>query len=385
MAGRILIALVCLFGLAAGTAQAGTLSAGPDGTKVYSEPEGLVTQNAVDIIHSGVHYIRDNNAPITVASGSGCDKEGTTQPPGTYIICSSVTGFVISLGGGNDTLNKTIPCCPATVPLLIDGGVGADALVGGASSADFVTYQGRSLGVSVDVGAPGKDDGSSEDGPVGARDEIAAEIEGAIGGAGLDILEAGSLPVTLRGGGGEDELLGGEAEDLLEGGPEGDRLNGRGGSDVVRGDAGVDNVEARDGVFDDVDCGPDEDSALTDPIDSRVGCDPPPASPPPAVAQPLAVSSLLLDRVAPETAIKRKPPKQTQKRRVSFAFAATEPGSRFECKLDKRPYRSCGASASFGGLKPGRHLLLVRAVDAAGNVDFTPASYRFKVLPKPQS
>lgn len=202
-----------------------------------------------------------------------------------------------------------------------------------------------------------------------------------LGSIGRDVLEAGSGPVTLRGGIGEDELLGGEAEDLLEGGPEGDRLNGRGGSDVVRGDAGVDNVEARDGVFDDVDCGPDEDSALTDPIDSRVGCDPSPAPPSPAVAQPLPVSSLLLDRVAPETAIKRKPPKQTQKRRVGFAFVATEPGSRFECKLDKRPWRSCKASASFGGLKPGAHLLQVRAVDAAGNADRTPARYGFKVLP----
>lgn len=380
--------MACLFALTASSAQAGTLSAGPDGTKVYSEPEGLVTQNAVDIIHSGVHYIRDNNATITVAAGSGCDKEGTTQPAGTFIICSSVTGFTINLGGGNDALNKSLPCaCPATVPLLIDGGLGADALAGGASGGDLVTYQGRSLGVSVDLGTPGKDDGSSEDGALGARDEIdSSTVEGVIGGAGLDTLEAGPLSATLRGEGGEDELLGGEAEDLLVGGPEADRLNARGGSDLVNGGAGIDNIEARDGASDEVDCGPDGDFALADSIDLLISCEPP-SSPP---AQPLAstpppASLPAPDVTPPETSIKRKPPKLTPKRKVTFAFSASEPGSRFECKLDKRPWRSCRASVSFAGLKPGAHLLRVRAVDAAGNVDRTPASYGFKVLAQPQS
>lgn len=165
MAGRILIALTCLFCLTAGTAQAGTLSAGPDGTKVYSEPEGLVTQNVVDIFNSGGHFIRDNSASITVAADSGCANAGTTQPAGTPIICPGATGFTLNLGGGNDALNMSLPCaCPATVPLLIDGGAGADTLAGGASGGDFVTYQGRSIGVSVDLGGSGKDDGSSEDG-----------------------------------------------------------------------------------------------------------------------------------------------------------------------------------------------------------------------------
>ncbi|MDQ2629397.1 MAG: hypothetical protein M3Y75_00275 [Actinomycetota bacterium] len=383
MAGRIPIALVCLFALTASSAQAGTLSAGPSGTKVFSEPEGAVTQNSVEVINSGGHAIRDNNAPITIAPGTGCTKEGTI-PAGEFVFCSSVTGFTLNLGGGNDTLNKSLSAPPAAVPLLVDGGVGADALAGGTSGGDLVTYQGRSLGVSVDLGGPGKDDGSSEDGAPGARDEIdSSTIEGVIGGAGLDTLEAGATPAILRGEAGEDELLGGEAEDVLDGGPEADRLNARGGPDLVNGGAGIDSVEARDGASDEVDCGPDGDFAQADPVDVLVSCEPPSTLPPPpaAPAPPPALLPVLRDVTPPETTIKRKPPKQTQKRKVSFAFAATEPGSRFECKLDKRPWRSCGASASFAGLKPGAHLLRVRAVDAAGNADRTPARYGFKVLP----
>lgn len=84
------------------------------------------------------------------------------------------------------------------------------------------------------------------------------------------------------------------------------------------------------------------------------------------------------DLVAPETTIskqvlKRKPPIW------SFHFRSTEPGSTFECRLDKRPFAKCGSSKTFKHTKPGRHTLKVRAIDPSGNVDPWPAVAHFAV------
>ncbi len=381
---RVLIWAAVPATICAGPAQAGTLTAGPGGTKIFSEPEGLVTQNSIFVGDSGGPFIQDSAASMTVAPGSGCGGEGTTVAAGTVVLCPGATSFTLLLGGGNDVLNAPAiaPCpCFATFPLLIDGGAGGDALFGGGSSGDFVTYETRSEGVSVDLGAGGGGDGSSLDGAPGSRDALdAATIEGVIGTPAADLLEAGPTAATLLGEGGNDELLGGAGGDLLEGGGENDTLNGRGGSDVVRGDVGVDSIEARDGVADDIDCGPDEDAALTDAIDTRANCDPPatPTNPAPLPTGPGA--TVPSDTSAPDTRITQKPPNRTTKRRARYGFSSTETGSTFECKLDRRPFRACGPRASFGGLKPGPHRLRVRAVDAAGNVDASPASHRFRVL-----
>lgn len=82
-----------------------------------------------------------------------------------------------------------------------------------------------------------------------------------------------------------------------------------------------------------------------------------------------------------------KPPNTTISRRVLkrmpptwiFSFSSNEPGSTFQCKLDKRPFRKCRSSKTFKRLKPGKHALKVRAVDPSGNVDKSPAVARFTV------
>jgi hypothetical protein len=68
----------------------------------------------------------------------------------------------------------------------------------------------------------------------------------------------------------------------------------------------------------------------------------------------------------------------------TFRFHSTEPGSTFRCKLDKRPATPCAATKRLRGLSPGRHVLKVFAIDAAGNTDPTPAVARF-VVPRPKS
>jgi hypothetical protein len=65
-------------------------------------------------------------------------------------------------------------------------------------------------------------------------------------------------------------------------------------------------------------------------------------------------------------------------RRVVFRFASSERGSHFRCKLDRKPYRPCSSPRAYKvGL--GKHTVRIVAIDAAGNVDPTPALFRFRV------
>jgi Bacterial Ig domain/Bacterial cadherin-like domain len=86
------------------------------------------------------------------------------------------------------------------------------------------------------------------------------------------------------------------------------------------------------------------------------------------------------DTAAPNTSFGKKPANTTRNRRAKFRFRSTEAGSKFACKLDRKPFRPCPATKTFV-VRPGRHTLRVRATDAAGNVDRTPAIYRWRVLP----
>jgi hypothetical protein len=61
---------------------------------------------------------------------------------------------------------------------------------------------------------------------------------------------------------------------------------------------------------------------------------------------------------------------------ATFSFSADEPAS-FTCSLDGAAYASCGSAVSYSDLAPGWHTFAVRATDAAGNVDPTPAQTRW--------
>jgi hypothetical protein len=85
---------------------------------------------------------------------------------------------------------------------------------------------------------------------------------------------------------------------------------------------------------------------------------------------------------APDTQLVATPP--------TFAFSSSEPGVRFECRLD-RPTRTgtpfaCVSPASFADLPPGSYTLVVRAIDGTGNADPTPAASAFVVqAPRPDA
>lgn len=88
------------------------------------------------------------------------------------------------------------------------------------------------------------------------------------------------------------------------------------------------------------------------------------------------------DRVAPQTFIRRHPRKLIRTRfrrgRAVFVFRASERGALFLCQFDRKRRRRCGPRF-VRWFRPGRHVLRVTTRDAAGNVDRTPAVYRFRV------
>jgi CSLREA domain-containing protein len=86
------------------------------------------------------------------------------------------------------------------------------------------------------------------------------------------------------------------------------------------------------------------------------------------------------DKTPPETKIVKGPPRKTHKRTVKFKFVSSEAGSTFQCKLDRKPFKRCSSPKKYKKLKPGKHLFKVRAIDAAGNVDPTPAKRKFTIL-----
>lgn len=86
---------------------------------------------------------------------------------------------------------------------------------------------------------------------------------------------------------------------------------------------------------------------------------------------------------APDTAIAAGPADPSAVNSASFTFSGT-PGGRsvtgFECGLDGGAFEPCASPWDYGDLSKGAHVFAVRAVDAAGNVDLTPATYSWNVL-----
>lgn len=85
------------------------------------------------------------------------------------------------------------------------------------------------------------------------------------------------------------------------------------------------------------------------------------------------------DTVAPQTTISSGPSGKTGAEKATFRFRSSEAGSTFQCKLDAKPWSSCRSPKAYRNLKDGRHIFKVRARDAAGNVDPTPAKRSWRV------
>ena len=85
------------------------------------------------------------------------------------------------------------------------------------------------------------------------------------------------------------------------------------------------------------------------------------------------------DTTPPDSIIDSGPPGTTTSTTATFAFSATEPGSTFACRLDGANFSSCTSPKTYSGLAPASHGFEVRATDAAGNPDPSPASWSWTI------
>ena len=86
-----------------------------------------------------------------------------------------------------------------------------------------------------------------------------------------------------------------------------------------------------------------------------------------------------VDTTTPETTIDGGPTDPTSATDATFDFSSDDPAATFECSLDGSPFQACSSPAGYTGLATGAHEFDVRAVDAAGNVDPTPAAYTWSI------
>jgi hypothetical protein len=81
---------------------------------------------------------------------------------------------------------------------------------------------------------------------------------------------------------------------------------------------------------------------------------------------------------APDTKIAKHPRAKSAARKARFTFTSSQPGSSFQCKLDRKALKTC-RSPFKARVKPGKHKFTVFAVNADGVADPTPASFNWKV------
>jgi hypothetical protein len=361
-------------------------------------------------------------------SAEGCS---VTATDATCPLSAPLDSVLLAGMGGNDEIAAA--GFPATVSVVAIGGEGSDLIAGGEESEDILV-DGPGTGGDV-LSAFGRDDALTRNG--GADELLGGDgndlfLSNSVcdggriaGGGGRDNASWAQFDEGVeanlgsgaagRPGSGETPDCGGkpldsltEVEDLEgsssktsgdvfygDAGP--NQLLGRPGPDSYFAGPGEDSILANSGDADLViNCGPDADEATIDrpeygdpaPVEcesvfeadpnnfrTRTLLPPPPLVKPPPPPPPI-------DRRAPQTRLGAHPRAvlvtRAKWRRVAFRFAANEAGSRFVCKLDRKPYRPC-ASPRLYRVKAGRHAFRVFAIDAAGNADPTPALFRFRV------
>lgn len=87
------------------------------------------------------------------------------------------------------------------------------------------------------------------------------------------------------------------------------------------------------------------------------------------------------DHSRPSTQITAGPDDPTDSTDASFSFTGSDNRavSGFDCRLDAGPWLACTSPTSYSALTLGLHTFYVRARDAAGNVDASPASESWTV------
>jgi hypothetical protein len=93
---------------------------------------------------------------------------------------------------------------------------------------------------------------------------------------------------------------------------------------------------------------------------------------------PTASYGWRIDATSPETTLGARPRSRTTALSARFTFSASEQAA-FQCKLDAGAFAACTSPKTYARLRRSAHTFQVRAVDAVGNVDPTPAVLRWRI------
>jgi hypothetical protein len=85
------------------------------------------------------------------------------------------------------------------------------------------------------------------------------------------------------------------------------------------------------------------------------------------------------DSIPPDTTLSAPPAALSNSSSVSIGFTSSEANSTFESRLDAAAFAAATSPQNLTGLADGSHTFHVRARDAAGNIDATPASVTWMV------
>jgi hypothetical protein len=85
------------------------------------------------------------------------------------------------------------------------------------------------------------------------------------------------------------------------------------------------------------------------------------------------------DTGPPDTIINSAPSATETRSWASFTFSASKPAAWFRCRVDRTAWVHCSSAKSYARLANGAHTFYVAAVDAAGNIDQTPATFTWTI------
>jgi hypothetical protein len=171
------------------------------------------------------------------------------------------SGDVVVGGPGTDSLwVGTAPGASGPISASFDG-VANDGYAGETDNygADLENLEG--VGTAPPINFVGTDGPNS----VQMRSESADSLAGL---GGDDVIDGANGNDVIDGGAGNDTLSGGGNDDRVTGGPGLDSLSGEGSaSGFYISVAGNDTIDARDGVREQLNCGPGADTAIVDELD----------------------------------------------------------------------------------------------------------------------
>ncbi len=227
--------------------------AGNDSLTGGNARDSLIGGDGADTLDGGGgrNSIQSDPADTVVHThviGSTVFVEGTDNPDVILIhkVVGDPSGFVVSVN--DDAQNMSLPSpfsvidvashdgndsiivdADVAINTILDGGEGADTIIGGAGNDTLSSRQDTPSGIADDtiIGTDGHDQFD--------------------GGAGQDTIFGSTGDDTITGGVGNDCIRGGDGDDLIFGSDGNDSIDGSLGDDTIHGEDGDDNLRGGDG------------------------------------------------------------------------------------------------------------------------------------------